>query len=125
MPHPCPGCGAVHREDTSCQAVFASFLALELSDPGYGEVHMLTVACYMIQHARCSDEVLLWIRDKLRAHLEGGLPVDAIRRQAGREAGQRSRTWQINRPPGARPLPTIAWTMTIADVGGANHDATS
>ncbi|QYR19267.1 hypothetical protein KZ483_15075 [Paenibacillus sp. sptzw28] len=27
-------------------------LALEFSDPGYGRVHFLTVACFIIQHNR-------------------------------------------------------------------------
>jgi hypothetical protein len=125
MLNTCPECGTILSEDTSCQTIFEGFLVLEFSDPDYGEVHVLTVACYMIQYGRYSDEALLWIRDKLRAHLEGSLPVDVIRRQAGRETGQAKRTWPVIRVPDARPLTKIAWTMTIADVAAGYRDAAS
>jgi len=44
----CPECGA---HETLCQTRFDEFLALEFSDMGYGAVHNLTVATYMIQHS--------------------------------------------------------------------------
>lgn len=58
----CPECGATWLEDSTCQSVFDEFLVLEYSDPAYGEVHFLTVVCFMIQHGRYSDEALVWIR---------------------------------------------------------------
>lgn len=121
----CPECGAILAEDTDCQAVFDSFLALEFTDPGYAEVHMLTVACFMIQHGRYSDEGLAWIEQQLKAHLEEGTPVTEIRRQAAKETGQGARTWRVNRRPGAAPLPKIAWSMTIADVASNYRDTKS
>jgi hypothetical protein len=120
--HICPDCGALLAEDT-CRAIFDEFLVLEFSDPGYGEVHMLTVACFMIQHGLYSDEALVWIAQKLRATLEEGLPAEKIRRQAAREAGPGARTWKVTRQPGARPLPKIAWSMTIVDVAAHYQDA--
>lgn len=121
----CPECGAFLEENTTCQDIFDSLLALEYSDPSYGEVHFLTVACFMIQHGRYSDEGLRWIEQKLRAHLEDGVPVDVIRRRAAEEADQANRAWKVARSPGAAPLPKIAWSLTIADVAAHRQDAAS
>ena len=124
MPSTCPECGAA-LDETTCQSIFDSFLALEFSDPAYGAVHMLTVACFMIQHMRYSDEGLVWIEKKLRDVLVNEVPVDEIRREAGRETGQGKRTWKVTRQPGERALPKIAWSMTIADVSANTRDATT
>lgn len=125
MAYPCPECGAILSEGVTCQDLFDSFLVLEFSDPGYGEVHMLTVACYMIQHGRYSDEGLAWIESKLRAYLEEGVGVAEIRRRAAQETGQSKRTWRVARPPDAPPRRKIAWSMTIADVATQYRDARS
>ena len=123
MTHTCPECGALLSGDTSCQAIFDTFLVLEYTDPAYGEVHFLTVACFMIQHGRYSAEGLAWIEQKLRLYLEEGVPIRRIRRQASRETSQARRTWKIARQPGEVPLPKIAWSMTIADVAAQYKDA--
>lgn len=123
--HTCPDCGAILSEDSSCQAIFESFLVLEFKNPVYGKVHMLTVACFMIQHERYSDEALIWIERKLRDYLEGGIPVEQLRLQAAKEANQATRAWRVLRRPDAPPLPKIVWTMTIADVASNYKDATS
>jgi hypothetical protein len=119
MSETCPECGAVLPEGSTCQSIFDEFLALEFTDPAYGEVHFLTVACFMIQHGRYSDAALTWIGQKLRAYLEEGEPIGQIRQQAASEAGPQVRTWKVMRQTGERPLPRIAWSVTIMDV--ANH----
>jgi hypothetical protein len=124
MIDPCPECGAVLRDEGGCQSIFDSLLVLEFTDPGYGEVHFLTVACFMVQHGRYSDAGLSWIQGKLRDVLERGVTAGQIRRQANREADQRTRTWKVTRQPGERPLPKIAWSMTIADVASDHHTLT-
>ncbi len=125
MTQPCPECGAILAEDNSCQTIFDSFLVLEFSDSGYGKVHMLTVACFMIQHGRYSDEALIWIEQQLRAYLEEGIPTDQIRQMAAKETNQSRRAWRVNRRPDAPQLPKIAWSMTIADVASSYQDAES
>ena len=121
----CPQCGAALQDDSSCQSIFDSFLALEFTDPAYGAVHMLTVACYMIQHGRYSDEALTWIEQQLHNYLEEGIPAEQIRRIAAGEVSQGIRSWKVNRQPDATPLPKAAWSMTIADVAANYTDAKS
>jgi hypothetical protein len=121
----CSDCGASLTEPDTCQSIFDSFLVLEFSDPAYGAVHFLTVACYMIQHGRYSDAALAWIEKMLRAYLDEGLTSDQLRRQAAQDASQQARAWKVMRQPGERPLPKIAWAMTIADVAARNHAAAS
>ena len=120
----CPECGAAISAEKTCQDIFDAFLALEFTDPGFGEVHFLTVACFMIQHGRYSTEGLAWIQQQLRAHLEENVPVEHIRRKAGREANQANRTWKVTRQPGKPPLPKIAWSMTITDIESGCLDET-
>lgn len=124
MPNTCPECGAALAEGANCQEILDSFLAREFADPAYGEVHMLSVACFMIQHGRYSDEALAWIAPKLHASLEG-VPVQQIRQQAARETAPSARTWKVLRPPDAPPRPRVAWSMTIADVAPHAESAAS
>lgn len=124
MSYTCPECGAVIAADKTCQDIFDAFLVLEFTDPAFGEVHMLTVACFMIQHGRYSDEGLAWIKEQLRAHLEANTPVEYIRRKAGREANQANRNWKVTRQPGQPPAPKIHWSMTIAEVEAGCLDET-
>lgn len=112
----CEECGAVLREHASCETIFNACLALEFSDRAYGEVHMLTVACFMIQHGRYSPAALADIAEKLRAGLEEGLSPERIRRQAAAQASQAERTWKVTRQPGDPSQPRIAWSRTIAEI---------
>jgi hypothetical protein len=123
MPTTCPECGAMLDDGNSCQEIFDSFLVLEFTDPAYGEVHMLTVACFMIQHGKYSDEGLTWMEQKLRENLEQGISPQQIRRQSARETSQGTRTWKVTRQKGAPPQPKISWSMTIADVAENYSDA--
>lgn len=109
----CPHCGAVLVSENSCEDLFNTFLALEFSNSEYGKVHLLTVACYMIQHQQYSDEGLIWIYRQLTRYLNESVPTEYIRREAGWETNNRQRTWQVGRKPGAAALPEIRWEITI------------
>lgn len=121
MPGTCPECGASLATEASCQEIFEAFLALEFTNPEYGRVHMLTVACFMIQHGRYSDEALLGIAVTLCANLEEGVSADLLRAGTAPVVRSDRRGWKITRRPGDRPLPRVAWSLTIAD--GATYYA--
>lgn len=119
----CPECGAVLPAGANCDWVFGAFLEKDYVDPGYGAVHMLTVATFMIQHGRYSDEALAGMQPLLRDFLAGKLSPEQIRRRLGQSVDQANRAWKVTRPAGAPPPPTIAWSMTIADVDRQAADA--
>lgn len=126
----CPDCGA-RWAGVTCEEIFGDFLVHDYTDPGYGEVHALTVACYMVQHRRYSDEGLRWIARQLRAVLEDGLSNQELREIARADArrpekpGESGRAWKVTRAPDAAPLPMIAWSMTIVDAYERTRDAES
>lgn len=122
MPSPCPECGAPLRQGKDCQTIFNEFLVLEFTDPAFGEVHFLTVACFMIQHRRYGDQGLVWIEQKLRENLDQGISASQIRDEAAGAVGQDQRDWKVTRRPGEPPLPPIAWSMTIQNVDAGYVD---
>ncbi len=124
MSSTCPKCGATLAEGRTCRSIFEEFLIFDFTDPGYGEVHMLTVACYMIQHGEYSQRGLGWIEENMRLHLEG-IPTQEIRRKVDRQVDQGQRDWKVTRQPDEPPQPRIAWSMTIADVQRGVQDAES
>jgi hypothetical protein len=119
----CPECGAQLEDGINCQSIFDSFLALEFSDPEYGKVHFITVACFMIQHGRYSDAALAWIQPALRAYLEEGLPVNELRRYAGAVINSSERSWKVLRAAQDKPLRRVNWRVTIADVAAHTGNA--
>jgi hypothetical protein len=119
----CFSCGADLAHDQTCEAVFNEFLALEFSDANYGQVHFLTVACYMIQHNKYSEDALVWIKERLREFLEKGIPIETIRQQAKMETDQSKRSWRVTSKRTDRIR--IHWSMTIMDVAAQYHDAES
>jgi Family of unknown function (DUF5946) len=125
MSHTCPDCGAIYPDDDTCQSIFESSLVLEYSNPDFGQVHFLTVACFMIQHERYSDDGLLWIYRTLSAYLDEGLTPEQLCRLAALDTQDGKRTWKVTREVGAPPLPRIAWSKTIADVALNYQDASS
>jgi hypothetical protein len=118
----CAECGAEWPDGQTCQSLYDEFLVWEFQEPGYGAVHFLTVATFMTQHGRYTDEAQAWIKQKLHENLDEGASVEWIRRAANQETSQAKRTWKVVRPAGAPPAPRVAWEMTIVDVA-RRHDA--
>ncbi|BCL79383.1 hypothetical protein ccbrp13_18480 [Ktedonobacteria bacterium brp13] len=123
MPERCAECGAVLSEGSTCQALFEEFLSLEYTNSAYAQVHFLTVACFMIQHERYSQEALVWIQSTLRIYLEKELTGQQLRQLAAKGTVSATRTWKVIRQADAPSLPKIAWSMTITDVAQSIHDA--
>jgi hypothetical protein len=117
----CPECGA---PEALCQTRFDECLALEFSDPGgYGSVHNLTVAAYMLQHSsRLTKEGWLFERSLLREFLlEGKSP--ALVRQENRQAlDSGKRQFKIKSRTGQPVVAKTAWTKTILEVRTENAE---
>lgn len=114
----CPECGAA-----DCQARFDEFLALEFSEAGYGAVHHLTVAAYMLQHSsRLTREGWLEMRGLLREFLVENKPPSFIRRQNKDKVDSGKREFKIKSKPGERILSKSTWTKTICDVRAENAE---
>ena len=108
-------------EGRTCQALYDQFLIWEFQDAAYGQVHFLTVATFMTQHGRYTDEAQAWIQTQLYRHLEAGESVPEILRQAQHTTSQVNRTWKVVRGATDPPARKIAWTMSIADVALAHE----
>jgi len=115
----CSECGA-----PDCQARFDEFLVLEFSDAGYGEVHHLTVAAYMLQHSsRLTRDGWLEMRGLLREFLVENKPPSFIRKQNKNKVDSGKREFKIKSKTGERIISQSTWTKTICDVRAENAEA--
>ena len=116
----CPECGAV---DNLCRSRFDEFLALEFSDMGYGEVHNLTVATYMLQHSsKLSLEGWLYERDLLREFIVEKKSPSLIRQQVKDSVDSGKRTFKFKSKDGKPVISKTSWTKTILDVRSENAE---
>ena len=114
----CPECGA---ED--CQTCFDEFLVLEFTDTGYGSVHHLTVAAYMLQHSsKLTREGWLHERELLREFLIENKPPAFVRKQNKDLVDSGKRTFKIKSRDGKPVISKTAWTKTILDVRTENAE---
>lgn len=117
----CPECGA---PDALCQSRFDEFLALEFSEPGgYGSVHNLTVAAYMVQHSnRLTREGWLFERSLLREFLVEGKSPALVRQQNRAALDSGKRPFKIKSRTGPPVIGKTVWTKTILDVRAENTE---
>lgn len=110
----CPECGA---PGTQCQTRFDEFLVLEFTDAGYGAVHHLTVAAYMLQHSsKLTREGWLHMRELLREFLVENKSPAFIRKQNRDVVDGGKRGFKITSRSGERLIAKSEWTRTICDV---------
>jgi hypothetical protein len=110
----CPECGA---PDNLCQNRFDEFLILEFTDAGYGAVHHLTVAAYMVQHSsKMTREGWLFERNLLREFLIENKPPAYIRKQNKDVVDSGKRTFKIKSNTGLPVIDKATWNKTILDV---------
>jgi hypothetical protein len=117
----CISCGAVQIDGMDCQAIHEHLTGYDFTPANAvpHAIHFLQVTCFMIQHERYSDEALHWAQAMLRAHLDAGMSPRELRRFVNSRlqgSDSSTRSWRFNRALDARPLPTIAWEITVADV---------
>jgi len=116
----CPECGAL---DNLCQTRFDEFLVLEFTDAGYGAVHHLTVATFMVQHSsRMTREGWLFERDLLREFLVENKPPAFIRKQNKDLVDSSKRKFKIKSTTGLPVIDKTTWTKTILDVRAENAE---
>jgi len=119
----CPECGA---SDNLCQARFDEFLILEFTDAGYGVVHHLTVAAYMVQHSsKMTREGWLFERNLLRQFLIENKPPAYIRKQNKDVVDSGKRKFKIKSKTGLPVIDKNTWKKTILDVRADNADVYS
>ncbi len=110
----CPECGAA---DALCKTRFDEFLVLEFTDPGYGAVHHLTVAAYMLQHSsKLTREGWLHERELLREFLVEKKPPAFIRKQNRALVDSGKRKFKIKSRNGLPVIHKTTWTKTILEV---------
>jgi len=117
----CPECGA---PDSLCKERFDEFLVLEFTDAGYGAVHHLTVAAYMVQHSsKMTREGWLFERNLLKEFLvENKLP-EFIRKQNKDVVDSGKRKFKIKSKTGIPVIDKTTWMKTILDVRTENAEA--
>jgi hypothetical protein len=116
-------CAAPRRRSLTCRQQWDELLALECSDPRAAPVHLLTVACYQLQHPR-TFPLTAEARHRLRELLEDvvlrgrslGEARDALQQ---RFDGQARVAAMADEPVAAAPA---AWSMTVAEIGGPDPD---
>jgi hypothetical protein len=116
----CPECGA---PDNLCQTRFDEFLVLEFTDAGYGTVHHLTVAAFMVQHSsKMTREGWLFERDLLRKFLVENKAPEYIRKQNKDIVDSGKRTFKIKSKTGLPVINKSTWRKTILDVRAENAE---
>ena len=116
----CPECGA---PDQLCQTRFDEFLVLEFTDAGYGAVHHLTVAAYMVQHSgKMTREGWMFERNLLREFLVEKKPPAYIRKQNKDVVDSGKRKFKIKSKTGVPVIDKTSWKKTILDVRAENAE---
>jgi hypothetical protein len=116
----CPECGA---PDNACETRFHESLIKEFEDAGYGAVHHLTVATYMLQHSsKLTREGWLYERQLLREFLDENKSPAYIRKQNKDLVDNGKRKFKITSKDGLPVINKATWTKTILDVPVANAE---
>lgn len=118
----CPDCGAEVSPEMTCQDRFNLCLALEFEQPAFGEVHHLTVVCYMLQHNRYSGQGWAEAVRLLAGFVEGRLMPSEVVRRAKSAPDHRDRTGSITQGEKKPHFRDVEWTRTIADIRLGNAD---
>ena len=116
----CPECGAL---DNLCQTRFDEFLVLEFTDAGYGAVHHLTVATFMVQHSsKMTREGWMYERELLRDFILEKKSPATIRKQIKATVDSSKRTFKFKSKTGVPVISKTTWTKTILDVRTENAE---
>jgi hypothetical protein len=110
----CTECGA---PGPACETRFNEFLVLEFTEAGFGAVHHLTVAAFVLQHSsKLSREGWLQMRELLREFLLENKPPAFIRNQNKGIVDSGKRKFKIKSRDALPVIHKNTWTKTILDV---------
>jgi hypothetical protein len=110
----CPECGA---PGTACAEQFNECLALEFTDAGFGAVHHLTVAAYLLQHSsRLTRQGWIYERDLLKEFLIENQSPEFVRSRNKDLLESGKRRFNLRSRGGSPVIGRTAWTKTIMDV---------
>jgi hypothetical protein len=110
----CPECGSPNN---LCQTRFDEFLVLEFTDAGYGAVHHLTVATFMVQHSsKLTSEGWQYERHLLREFLIEQKSPATIRKQIKDTVDSGKRAFKFKSNTGLPVIDKTIWSKTILDV---------
>ncbi|MGC1376464.1 MAG: DUF5946 family protein [Anaerolineales bacterium] len=116
----CPECGA---PGNACEAHYHECIVKEFTDAGYGAVHHLTVATYMLQHSsKLTKEGWLYERELLREFLIDKKPPAFIRKQNRDLVDSGKRKFKITSKDGRPKINRTHWTKTVLDVRMENAE---
>jgi hypothetical protein len=116
----CSECGAA---DNLCQTRFDQFLILEFTNAGFGAVHHLTVAAYMVQHSsRMTREGWMYERELLGEFLIENKPPAWIRRQIKDTVDSGKRKFKVESKTRLPVISKTTWPKTILDVRTENAE---
>jgi hypothetical protein len=115
----CPECGA-----DGCEERYHACLVQEFTDPGYGAVHHLTVAAYMLQHSsKLTKEGWEYERKLLRAFLVENQSPEQVRSRSKAVVDSGKRKFKIASKGGLPVIAKIMWAKTILDVRMENAES--
>lgn len=116
----CPECGA---PENACETRYHEFLIKEFEDTGYGAVHHLTVAAYMLQHSsKLTKEGWLFERGLLREFVVEKKPSSFVRKQNRDVVDSGKRDFKIKSRTGQPVISKTTWTKTVLDVRSENAE---
>jgi hypothetical protein len=116
-------CSECAAPDMACETRFNEFLVLEFTETGYGTVHHLTIATYMLQHSsKLTRQGWSLTRKLLREFLVENKSPDTIRKQNKNFIDSGKRIFNITSIDGSRGIRKIIWTKTILDVHSDNAE---
>jgi hypothetical protein len=115
----CPECGARVVDGLDCQGQLDVVLSWEWTDPLLSAEHFSTVAIFNLQHpSRFRQDAIDGLAAAVVAHIDGGLPVSAIRRQVSRVAAGATR---VLKPEAERFIVPRHWALTVGHVYDRNN----
>ena len=116
----CPECGA---PENTCETRYHEFLVKEFTDAGYGVVHHLTVAAYMVQHSsKMTREGWLHECELLREFLVENKPLSFIKKQNKDLVDSGKRRFKIKSKTGLPVIDKTSWRKTILNVRAENAE---